>query len=637
MNSNELDRALVACRTVFVVLFLFGLGINLLALSSPLYTMQIFDHVIASRSIDTLLLLSLVVVFAFAISAVLDGLRNAMLARLGNWLDYRLGPMVLARIVKDGSVGMRRDLASGALRDLATLKGFFTGTVIGALMDAPWSPIFVIALFALSPVLGAVGLCGAGALTGLAIINDRITKRSIAEANNQALAVGRDTEASLRNAEVIRAMDMTDAIISRWRRGTDRAGRVRRGATDRGAAVAAFSKFARIAIQSAIMGTGAYLVLQQELGSGAMMAGSILLGRALSPVENAITSWKMLVDAREARRRLTRLLQGDGTQERTPLAMPRPAGSLRLENVMFAAPGSERPVLQDISLQVDPGEVLGVIGPSAAGKSSFAKLVTGAWQPSAGQVRLDGLEVSHWHELSGTSVFGYLPQDVELFSGTIGENISRLAPGEAAAIVEAAQLAGLHETIMRMPRGYDTDIGEGGVMLSAGQRQRLGLARAIFGNPAMLVLDEPNASLDAEGEEALIGAMQALKARGTTIVVIAHRTKILRAADKLLVLRHGRIEAYGPLKDVTERLRRQERRKLGAADARRSDPHAFASASPMISGRKAAQREKPELGVSAITSRHSEGRAMLRQSVAPALLVGFDPQPAALAADRKAS
>jgi PrtD family type I secretion system ABC transporter len=288
--------------------------------------------------------------------------------------------------------------------------------------------------------------------------------------------------------------------------------------------VVALSKFARIAIQSAVMGTGAYLVLQQEVGSGAMMAASILLGRALSPVENAITSWKTLVDVREARRRLARLLHEDEAQSSAALALPRPAGLLELENVTFAAPGSDRPVLQDISLRVEPGEVLGVVGPSAAGKSSLAKLVTGAWLPSSGQVRLDGLDVSYWHDAAESSAFGYLPQDVELFSGTVGENISRLAPAESAEIIDAAQLAGFHETIMRMPKGYDTEIGEGGVMLSAGQRQRLGLARAVFGNPALLVLDEPNASLDSEGEEALIGAMQALKTRGTTIVVIAITT-----------------------------------------------------------------------------------------------------------------
>jgi len=421
------------------------------------------------------------------------------------------------------------------------------------LLDAPWAPIFIIALFALHPILGLTGVAGGVVLFSLAILNEVLTKHPLRRASLAASKTHQRAESALRNAEVIRAMGMGEGVLRLWRRESAGTNEAQRAAGTRGATILAISKFVRLLIQTLILGIGAWLVIQQEASAGAMFASSFLLGRALAPVENAIGTWKSLVAARLARRRLGELV-GTNPEETRGMALPRPLGGLVAERLVFVPPGGEEPTLRGVSFELLPGEVLGVIGPSAAGKSTLARLIAGTWTPSAGKVRLDGAEISVWHDSGGSHHIGYLPQDIELFAGTVRDNIARLGEAGPSAVIEAAQLVGLHELIMRMPKGYNSEIGDAGLRLSGGQRQRIGLARAIFGHPRLVILDEPNASLDHEGEEALHQAIGRLKELGTTVVMIAHRPSVLGLADKLLLLRNGIVEAYGTRAEVIAKL-----------------------------------------------------------------------------------
>jgi len=530
----------------------FSMAINILTLASPLYMMQVFDRVLTSRSIDTLVMLTLIVMLAIGVLTLIETIRTQMLSRIGHWLDDRLGPVVFSGALK---AALRCEAAPAAqgLRDLATLRGFLTGPGVAPLLDAPWAPIFVVALFALHPVFGLIGLCSALLLFTLALINEFATKRPLREANVGQSRTQQRAEAALRNAEVIRAMGMRDGIIRLWRADIADTMASAESAGVRGAAIMAASKFSRLFVQTLILGAGAWLVIEHEASPGAMFASMFLLGRALAPVENAIGTWKSLVSARLARRRLSDLVEL--VPDMTPgMELPRPQGELSVERLVFVPPGGDEPTLRGVSFDLAPGEVLGVIGPSAAGKSTLARLIAGTWQPTAGKVRLDGADISIWHDSAGSHHVGYLPQDIELFAGSVRANIARLGHAGPAAVIEAARMVGLHESIMRLPRGYDSEIGESGLKLSGGQRQRIGLARAIFGRPRLVVLDEPNASLDHEGEEALHRAIVALKQCGTTIVMVAHRPSVLGLADKLLVLRQGMVEAYGSRADIIAKL-----------------------------------------------------------------------------------
>jgi PrtD family type I secretion system ABC transporter len=549
---NEVRQALQACRSTFGIIMAFSLAINLLMLASPLYMMQVFDRVLSSRSGDTLVMLTLITVLAIGVMALIDAIRSQMLVGIGNWLDDRLGPTVFSGALK---AALRSDpaRATQGLRDLATVRSFITGPSVTPLLDAPWAPIFIIALFSLHTVLGLIGLVGGAALFGLALLNEFLTRQPLRQANLAASKTHQRAEAAMRNAEVIRAMGMGDGVLRLWRRESVGTMEAQRAAATRGVMVLALSKFSRLTVQTAVLGAGAWLVIQHEASAGAMFASSFLLGRALSPVESAISTWKSLVAARLARRRLGDLVAAM-PKEDPGMELPRPQGELVVERVVYVPQGADEPTLRGVSFDLAPGEVLGIVGPSAAGKSTLARLIAGTWTPSAGKVRLDGAEISVWHDSRGSHHIGYLPQDIELFAGTVRENIARLSDAEPSKIIEAAKLVGLHEAIMRLPRGYNSEIGESGLKLSGGQRQRIGLARAIFSQPRLVVLDEPNASLDYEGEEALHKAIARLKELGTTIVMVAHRPSVLGLADKLLVLRNGVAEAYGSRAEVVAKL-----------------------------------------------------------------------------------
>jgi PrtD family type I secretion system ABC transporter len=551
-QSNPVSATSKACRASFVIVAGFSLAVNLLTLASPLYMMQLFDKVLSSRSGETLFYLTLITTAAIGVLCLIDAVRSQVLVRIGSWLDERLGPSVFGGAL---SIALKSDASRGAiaLGDLQVVRGFLTGPAVLPLLDAPWSPIFVIALFALHPWLGIVGLGGGVALFGLAILNEFATKRPLQLANTATMRTRQRAEAALRNAEVIRAMGMSDGVVRMWRRDMAETNEASREAGSRGSMILGASRFCRLMLQIVILGVGAWLVIQQEASPGAMFAASFLLARALAPVENAIGTWKSLVSARFAYRRLVELL-GDMSWAHKGMELPAPEGALFVDRVSFVPPGGEEPTLRGIAFALEPGEVLGIVGPSAAGKSTLARLIAGTWRPTAGKVRLDNADIAVWHASGGSRHIGYLPQDIELFAGTVRDNIARLADAEPSQVIDAAKLAGLHAAIMSLPKGYDSEIGDAGVKLSGGQRQRIALARAVFGTPRLVILDEPNASLDQEGDEALHEAILELKRRGSTVVIIAHRPSILGLADKLLVLRSGMVEVYGNRAEVIAKL-----------------------------------------------------------------------------------
>jgi PrtD family type I secretion system ABC transporter len=541
-------------KAFFLHAGLFSLAINLLLLVPPLYMLQVFDRVLASRSEATLLVLTLAAIGALLVMALLDVLRARLLMVAGVALDRRLGPQVIEGLLAQAARLNGREPAHG-LRDVNTLRAFCGGPGLLALFDAPWLPLFLLIIFLFHPVMGAVAIGGAVLMIVLAVLNELFTREPLERAQAEARRAGRFIDTNLRNAEVVGALGMQAAVTRRWAALNDTALREQMRAGRIGGTYSGLTKFARQLIQLAMLGVGAYLVVDQHLTPGVMIAATILLGRALAPVEALVAGWRSLVEARSAWRRLRQLFAATpASQPATQL--PPPAGALDVEKVVFALKGAERPIIRGASFSLRPGEALGLIGPSASGKSTLARLIVGIWKPLSGAVRLDGADVGAWPRERLGPYIGYLPQDVELFGGSVAENIARLGEPDPAEVVRAAQRAHVHELILRLPQGYDTDIGEAGQALSPGQRQRVGLARALYGAPRLVVLDEPNANLDHEGEEALLRTLQCLRAEGATVVIVAHRPSLLRGVDKLAVLREGSIDMLGPCAEVMARLTR---------------------------------------------------------------------------------
>ncbi|RAK51934.1 type I secretion system permease/ATPase [Phenylobacterium soli] len=551
--DNVLTRALAEGKRPFIVAAVFSFFTNVLYLALPLYTYQVYGRVMISQNQATLWLLTLITIFVFFVSSAIDDFRARILINYGVVLDQRVSGRIFSGLF-DAVVRGDPSARSQALRDLDTFRQTLTGVAAAAFFDLPWIPVFVVVLFLIDPLVGLVALLGGAGLLALALMQERAVRPPAREANDAQLKSYAFTEAALRNGEVVRAMGMLPTLGAAW-------ARHRAVTIERGAAAAEQSnmytdiiKAVRMGIQVLVIAVGAYLILKGQIHQGMLFANMILVARALQPIERIVGTWEPLNNMARAHARLMTLLE---KAEPPVLAtsLPRPTGRLSVEGVNFAPYGVQRLVLGNINFRIEPGEVLGVIGPSGAGKSTLARLLMGIWRPINGSVRLDGADVFTWDRADFGRYVGYLPQDTELFSGTIRDNIARFREGVSdEEVVKAATLAGVHELILRMPKGYDTDVGESGVVLSAGQRQRVGLARALLGDPAFIVLDEPNASLDAEGEAALMSAIDAMKAQGSTIVVIAHKPGIFRAADKLLVLRDGRIDLFGPKDQVMARV-----------------------------------------------------------------------------------
>jgi PrtD family type I secretion system ABC transporter len=548
--------ALGACRGAFVALFVFSVAINLLVLASPLYMMQLYDRVLNSRSMDTLLLLTVITLGAMIVMAALELVRGRLMVRVSGWLDARLaGEALIADVV--ASLNRGSTPSAQGLRDLAGFRAFLTGPGMFPILDAPWVPLFLLVIFMLHPLLGWLAFAGALLLFGLALLNERLSASPLNAAGKAAREVQDVADMNVRNADVIEAMGMMPNLVERWRAANAESFAFQAKASDRAVAITAVSKFVRLALQSLMLGAGAYLVIEREATGGVMIGASIILGRALAPVEQAIGSWRAIVSARQSYRRLRDLLAATPPRGlRTSL--PPPKGRLRVENVIFAPPGVREPVIKNVSFELNAGEMLALIGPSASGKTTLARLMVGTWRPQRGQVRLDGASLAAWEPDERGQHVGYLPQDIELFAGTVRDNIARMGEGDDAAVIEAARSAAVHEMILGLLDGYDTEIGSGGMWLSGGQRQRIGLARALYGAPPLIVLDEPNANLDNSAEERLVQTLAELKGQAT-VVLITHRLNLLNLADKVLLLRDGTVEAFGPRAEVMSKLSRPAR------------------------------------------------------------------------------
>jgi len=550
---TPLNHAVSAARSALIPAGIFSLFINMLALVSPLYMLQVYDRVLSSRNLMTLLFLTIIAVFLYLVYGSLEGLRSRVLVRGGarfeNVLRTPLFETTFAAMLgrKSGTVEAQ------PFRDADMVREFVTGSAMLAFFDLPWVPLFIAASFLLHPIFGWLAV-GSGILTLIfTIINEYSTKKLLHRATQASISAHADVSATLRNSEVMRAMGMTPGLKDRWAERRDEQIVWQAVASDRGSALMAGLKSFRQIVQVLILGVGGYLCLEGELSAGGIVAASIIVGRALAPIELAVSQWKVFQGARGAWGRLQDLFrQIPQNQLRMPL--PAPKGDIRVEQIVAAAPGERTPILRGVSFQIEKGDALAVIGPSAAGKSSLIRVLLGVWPAHAGTVRFDGFEVNHWNPNDLGPHIGYLPQDVELFAGTVAQNIARFREAEHGDVISAAELAGVHEMVQHMPNGYDTQIGEGGHALSGGQRQRVGLARALFGKPAIVVLDEPNANLDSTGESALVAAIRYLKQAGSTVIFVTHKTNMLTLADKVLLMEQGAVRLYGERDEVLAKI-----------------------------------------------------------------------------------
>ncbi len=539
-----------ATRRAVATVALFSLFMNALVLVVPIYSLQVYDRVLTSQSGETLLWLSVLAVFLIAMLAVLDALRTRILVRVSLWLERRLAPVLLARNLA-GDIGRYGALGTQGLEDLASLRRFLTGPGAVNLFDAPWMPLYLVVIWLLNPWLGIVATVSAALLFMTGFFNELATRRALGEAN----AKNSETMAALRTtlygSETVRALGMKEAVLRSWAAQNDAVLRLQGGASDRSGTIQSFARFERLAAQVAIVGVGGWLVIDHAITPGALIAAAIIVSRALAPAEGLIGSWRSVVGARAAYRRVLDRLAGAAV--RPPLQLPAPRGRLDVEDVSLALPGNDRFALQGVRFTLQEGESLGIVGPSASGKSSLARVILGLASPTGGTVRIDGAELSSWDpDFLGRHV-GYVAQDVRLFPGTVGDNIARLGPRDDAMIVKAAQMAGAHEMILRLPRGYDTEIDPSRPAISGGQQQLIALARAFYGEPRLLVLDEPNSNLDRDGEAALLSALARARTAGITMIVIAHRPAIVGELDRLLVLREGRVIMAGPRAEILAR------------------------------------------------------------------------------------
>ncbi|MEX6509234.1 type I secretion system permease/ATPase [Jiella sp. M17.18] len=551
-QKRTVGAYLAVCRRNFLFVTLFSFFINILMFVSPLYMLQVYDRVLSSRSVVTLVMVTILAVSLLLVSAALESIRSRILVRSGAKFDRKAGMDIFATAFR-GHLRAPGGQYSQPIRDLDTLREFLTGGAIITFCDAPWMPIFLAVCYMIHFWIGVIATVGAVIIFALALANELMTRKHLKAATVASINANQYVAMTLRNAEVVHALGMMGSVTRRWSVLHDQALGLQAKASDRGGVLISLSKFVRVFLQVAILGGGSYLVLQAEITPGAMIASSILMGRALQPVEAAVAQWKGFVAARTAYARLQSMF-ASLPPEAARMQLPDPTGAVSIEQLVVAPPGSRNATLKSVNMEIQAGEIIGVIGPSGAGKSTLARALTGVWAPLSGHVRLDGADLDNWDpELLGPHI-GYLPQDVELFSGTIAENIARFSDADPKAVVAAAQKAGVHEMVLQMQDGYNTRVGESGRSLSGGQRQRIGLARALYGDPKLIILDEPNSSLDSQGEAALALALRAAKAEKRTVIVISHRVSLLNEVDKLAVFTGGTLTMYGPTKAVLERL-----------------------------------------------------------------------------------
>ncbi|WP_313898801.1 type I secretion system permease/ATPase [Methylobacterium sp. E-045] len=555
-ESAEIISALASCRTAFIGVAVMSGLVNILYLTGSFFMLEVYDRVIPSRSVPTLVGLMILALVLYGFQGVLETIRSRILARVGASLDEALSARVFDIVVRAPLKGATPGDGLLPLRDLDQLRAFLGGTGPSAFFDLPWMPIYVFICFLFHPLIGIAALVGAAVLAVLALTTDRSTRAPTQTATAHGMRRNGLAEAGRRNAEVLAAMGMQGRFADRWGGANRDYMQSQMNVSDVASGFGAGSKVFRMALQSGVLALGAWLVINNLASAGVIIASSILVARALAPAELAIANWKGFVQARQSWGRLSELFARLPAVEQ-PHALPAPSQNLVAENVTLAPPGTQRIVVQDISLSLQRGQGLGIIGPSASGKSSLVRAIVGVWPPVRGKVRIDGAAIDQWSSADLGPHIGFLPQEVELFAGTIAENIARFDPNaQSGAVIAAARSAGIHEMILRLAEGYDTRIGEGGAGLSAGQRQRVGLARALYGDPFLVVLDEPNSNLDGEGENALTQAIVGVRQRGGICIVVAHRPSALAAVDMILMMADGRAQAFGPKNEVLKRVLR---------------------------------------------------------------------------------
>ena len=542
------------CRPALLFAILFSSVINLLMLVPPLYMMQVYDRVLSSRSEATLVALTVLTLGAFVAVGLLEVTRSRILVRVSARLDTLLSPLIFDAVFRN-HVRTMGGARTQPLNDVATVRQFAAGQGLFAFFDIPWAPIFLLLLFLLHPLLGLLSLGGGVILVILAFATERTTRTRLADATRNSVAAANFAETSLRNGDAMTAMGMLEAIKTRWMRRHNESLRLQSGASDWAGILTNTTKVVRIALQSLMLGAGALLAIEGKISPGLMIAASIIGAKSLAPVEALIGNWNQVVAAQLAWRRLRALLDTVAV-EPDRMALPTPKGQLSVSAIVVAPPGAAAAVLKGVSFDLQPGEALGILGPSGSGKSTLARVITGVWPAASGTVRIDGAELSQWSRDALGPHMGYLPQDVDLFDGTVAENIARLGPVDPEAVVEAAQRAGIHDLILSLPQGYDTPIGESGNRLSGGQRQRVGIARALYGTPALCIFDEPNSNLDEAGEGHLIQALLHLRETKRTAIIIAHKPSILNHVDKIMILQAGQVAFLGPRAEAFARFAR---------------------------------------------------------------------------------
>jgi ATP-binding cassette subfamily C exporter for protease/lipase len=581
-KKSEIESVIRSFKSTFITVGMFSAIVNLLMLAPSLYMLQVYDRVLGSRNEITLLMLTVLILGAYLFMGALELIRSYVLVRVGAQFDMKLNKRVYTAAFEQ-NLKQAGGNAGQALADLTNIRQFLTGSALFAFFDAPWFPIYLFVIFLFEPVLGLFAVAGTIVLIALAVVNERVTKAPLAEANSMSIQANTLATNNLRNAEVIESMGMLPNLIGRWFKLHGRFLSLQASASQKAGLITALTKFVQVSMQSLVLGLGALLVLDNKITPGMMIAASILLGRTLQPVQQVISVWKSVSGARSSYERLTALLELNPARE-AGMALPAPQGALSLDNVTASPPGVKTPVIKSVSFAIAPGDVLGVMGPSGSGKSTLARLLVGVWPSMVGKVRLDGADIYQWNKAELGPHVGYLPQDIELFAGTISENIARFGEVDAEKVVLAAKRAGVHEMVLQFPQGYDTPLGDGGAGLSGGQKQRIGLARAMYGDPALLVLDEPNSNLDDVGEQALLNAVLELRKRGKTIVMITHRPNAVQVTTKLLLMRDGAVHVFGPTNQVLAALQEASKKAMDAQAAAQAQAAQRAAQAPATAG-----------------------------------------------------
>jgi PrtD family type I secretion system ABC transporter len=561
---NPLEEGIRHCKSAFTVTFMFAFVVNILMLITPLYSLQVLDRVIGSGNLSTLLMLSLIIGFIYFVYTLVQIARSFTLIKIGEWLDNKLSPLLFSHSV--AAAALRPSLGAGqALRDFQVVKGFLTSVGINTIFDAPWSIAYIAVIFMIHPYIGYLTVLGGVVIVCFAFVNAAATNKILGEANEYSIKSLTQAEIATRNAEVVEAMGMMNNVSNNWFKFNKAALDKQSIASYRNGILSNISRFIRNVMQMAVTGIGAYVVVKtggRDMTTGGMIASSIMVGRALAPFDNAIEVWKSINSAMKSYKRLTESFKHSSLRD-DAMPLPKIKGNVAVDNIYYAAPTAEplkpgaqpRYILKGVSFSAEPGEILAVIGPSASGKSTLAKILVGVWKCVSGAVRLDGGEIYRWNRDDFGQHIGYVPQGIELFSGSIKQNIARMSDNpDPEKVVEAARMAGAHDMILCFPEGYDSDIGVAGSNLSGGQRQRVALARAFYGDPKLLILDEPNANLDEAGENALALALVNAREKGMSVIVISHRPSILSVVDKILILQEGSVLAFGPKADVLARL-----------------------------------------------------------------------------------